>query len=193
MHLDASLAVEHIQPKKPTGTLIESRALDWNNFLLSCTNCNSCKGTRDVDLEKYFWRDRDNTFRALTYAEGGGISPADELSVSDRGKAGNTIRLTGLDKNPRNDARASDRRWFNRREAWSIAVEARKNLEQCNKPEMLQQIKATALSKGYWSIWMTVFQNVPAMLQHFIEAFPGTAGDCFDESKKPVIRQGGRV
>ncbi len=31
---------------------------------------------------------------------------------------------------------------------------------------MLQQIKATALSKGYWSIWMTVFQNVPAMLQH---------------------------
>jgi hypothetical protein len=46
MRLEASLAVEHVLPKKPEGVteIIKSRELDWENFLLACTNCNSTKG-----------------------------------------------------------------------------------------------------------------------------------------------------
>lgn len=53
MHLDSSLAIEHMRPKKPDGTNegILERKLDWNNFLLACTNCNSTKGKKDVVLK----------------------------------------------------------------------------------------------------------------------------------------------
>ena len=45
MQLDASLAVEHVQPKKPPGAAaaLPERELAWGNFLLGCTNCNSIK------------------------------------------------------------------------------------------------------------------------------------------------------
>ena len=60
MHLDASLAVEHIQPK----SLYPNLALEWDNFLLACTNCNSTKGDRDIKLNDYFWPhlDTDSSF-----------------------------------------------------------------------------------------------------------------------------------
>ena len=98
MHLDSSLAVEHVQPKKPDGALteMEDRALDWNNFLLACTNCNSTKGNTDVILEDYFWPDRDNTFHLFRYSEGGVIFPAIHLSDTEKLKANKTILLTGL-------------------------------------------------------------------------------------------------
>jgi hypothetical protein len=40
MHLDAGLAVEHVQPKKPPGAakVDQERLLDWHNFLLACPN-----------------------------------------------------------------------------------------------------------------------------------------------------------
>lgn len=81
MQLDASLAVEHVQPKKPPGstTPIQSRLLDWNNFLLACTNCNSTKGSKDVVLSEYLWPDKNNTFKALVYKKGGLVSVSPTL------------------------------------------------------------------------------------------------------------------
>lgn len=180
MHLDASLAVEHVQPKKPPGAPVINviRELSWDNFLLCCANCNSTKGNTDVALDDYLWPDRHNTFLALIYKQGGLIEAA---QGNDHAQAQRTIELVGLDKTPSDQAQqtdASDRRWNNRREAWDIAVESKKNLKELDRPTMRAQIVLQI--QGYWSIWMTVFKDDPDMLKRIIHHIPGTATTCFD-------------
>jgi 5-methylcytosine-specific restriction endonuclease McrA len=60
----ASLAVEHVIPK----SLRPELETEWNNFLLGCTNCNSVKGDRAVEIQNFIWPDRDNTLLALVYS-----------------------------------------------------------------------------------------------------------------------------
>jgi len=50
-HIAANLAVEHILPKNWHPQL----ELSWDNFLIACTNCNSTKGNKDIDLADYYW------------------------------------------------------------------------------------------------------------------------------------------
>lgn len=47
--LPASLAIEHVQPK----ALVPALRLEWDNFLLGCTNCNSTKSDNPVDLRDF--------------------------------------------------------------------------------------------------------------------------------------------
>ena len=194
MHLDSALAIEHVQPKKPEGATlpIVSRELDWNNFLLACTNCNSTKGNKDVEMDEYFWPDRDNTFRAFHYAEGGVIEPAGFLSDDQKQMAESTIALTGLDKNP-NAQNASDRRWNNRRECWDMANRAKERLKRNDSVDLRDQIAETASAKGFWSVWMTVFENDSDMKKRLINAVPGTAKECWEEDFQPVHRPEGQV
>ncbi len=180
MQLDASLAVEHVQPKKPPGAAaaIPERELDWDNFLLACTNCNSTKGDTDVVLNDYLWPDRDDTFHALRYSEGGVVeSVPGALQVrSDR-----LIKLVGLHVRP-DTLEASDRRWLNRREAWDMAVRAKDRLARCPLDAtqvMRAQIIETAQAKGFWSVWMTVFADDPAMRDLLLQALPGTNTGLF--------------
>jgi uncharacterized protein (TIGR02646 family) len=219
--INSDLAVEHIRPKKPKGAMenISSRELDWNNFLLACKNCNSTKGNKEVVLDDYFWPDRDNTFRALKYSEGGIVSPSDDLDVGLKEKAQATITLTGLDKRPSNDPKASDRRWEHRMETWNIAVDCEADLKESDRrwkhrkeawdlavnceadlkkddiKKIRDRIIVTAKAMGFWSIWTTVFKDHPEMLKGFIKAFPGTSEECFDESEgyKAVNRVGGNI
>ncbi|MGP8321501.1 MAG: HNH endonuclease [Methanosarcinaceae archaeon] len=193
MHLDSALAVEHIKPKKPPGSSenIQERELDWHNFLLACPNCNSTKGNKDVIPDDYLWPDRDNTFLAFTYSEGGIITSFTGMSAELQSKANATLKLTGLDKCSPNDTRASDRRLLNRRDAWSIAIQAKDHIFQDDSDDLRDTI--VTLSSGYWSIWMTVFQDDPDMLQRFIKALAGTATDCFDEVGMPLQRPGGQI
>lgn len=177
MHLDSSLAVEHVQPKKPPGAaaVMPDRALNWHNFLLACTNCNSTKGDTDVVLDDYLWPDRDDTFHALRYSVGGVV---DSAPGSDQAKADELLNLVGLRKTP--DAReASDRRWLNRREAWELAVRARERLARCQSDDMREQIIETAQAKGFWSVWMTVFADDATMCERLLEAYPGTQNRYF--------------
>ncbi|MCG7847693.1 MAG: HNH endonuclease [ANME-2 cluster archaeon] len=195
MHLDSGLAVEHVKPKKPKGAddRIPERELDWHNFLLACSNCNSTKSNKDVILDDYFWPDIDNTFRAFTYSDGGIIMPSSELSAELQSKANATIKLTGLDKHPLNDPKASDRRWINRREIWNIAIRAKERLSRNDYDDFREQIVDTMTGHAYWSIWMTVFRDDSDMLQRFIKALAGTAKDCFDHGGMPIPRLGGQV
>lgn len=177
MHLDASLAVEHVQPKQPRGAsaVLAHRALDWDNFLLACTNCNSTKGDTDVVLADYLWPDRDDTFHALRYSQGGQVSSA---PGPQQAQADKLIELVGLHKMP-DTCEASDRRWLNRREAWELAERARRNLTRCPQDAMKEQIIDTARAKGFWSVWMTVFSDDPDMQARLVAAYPGTRADYF--------------
>jgi len=193
MRLDSSLAVEHVKPKKPPGAAhdLPEREFCWDNFLLACANCNSTKGNTDVILGDYFWPDRDNTFIALSYSEGGLVTPAEELDPTLRTKAQKMITLTGLDKHPLNDPQDSDRRWRNRRETWDIAMESKNDLVDSDTPQMRRQIVRTV--NGYWSVWMTIFKDDPDMISRFIDAFPGTCKECFDANGQPLSRTGGQI
>jgi hypothetical protein len=46
--------------------------------------------------------------------------------------------------------------------------------------ELFETIIEWALSEGFYSVWMTVFDDVPAIRARLISDFPGTATDCFD-------------
>ncbi|MDC5809272.1 HNH endonuclease [Vibrio europaeus] len=197
MQLDSSLAVEHVLPKKPEGAqdIDQERLLDWNNFLLACTNCNSNKGNEDVDLQDYVWPDVHNTFLALQYAEGGIVTASDSITSPLKERIEALIKLVGLDKRPPVEHEASDRRWRKRMTVWDKAVQARERLESCNIPQMREQIVDTATGDGYWSIWMTVFSQDSDMLRRLISAssFKGTDANCFDANGKPIVRIQGDI
>jgi uncharacterized protein (TIGR02646 family) len=197
MKLDSALAVEHVQPKQPEGssTVIKEREVSWDNFLLACPNCNSTKGRLDVVLDDYLWPHKDNTFFALRYSEGGMVSVSDQLSCEMKKKADNTIRLTGLHKNPFNDQQKSDRRSENRRKVWDIACEAKSDLAVNQTVQMRRSIVNVATGHAYWSVWMTVFKDDPDMCKRLINAFPGTCSDCFDEQNaySPIQRSSGQI
>ncbi len=188
MHLDASLAVEHVQPKDLHADL----ALSWSNFLLGCTNCNSTKGKKNPGLSNCLWPDRDNTVIALRYREGGIVDVNPSLNPQQAALAKILIDLVGLDRKA-DDATASDRRWLNRREAWDKAKRALERLGRTDNNDMREQIVETATANGYWSVWMTVFGQDVDMRQRFINAMPGTAKTCFDVNASAIPRALGVV
>jgi len=179
--LTDTIAVEHIEAKSINPEL----ECEWDNFLLACANCNSTKGNKDVTLTKYYWPDVDNTMRAFQYLDDGRIIPHPQLSPTQQIIAKNTLELTGLHRCPAPDA--SDKRWVHRKEIWRVANRAYKNLQNCNTSEMREQIVDTAESRGYFSVWMTVFQNDINMQQRFINAFTGTSHACFDFSSGQCV------
>jgi uncharacterized protein (TIGR02646 family) len=168
--LNASLAVEHVQPKIHHPNL----ALDWHNFLLACTNCNSTKGSQDIVLDEYYWPDIHNTFMAFQYLEGGRVVVHPDLTEEQTDKAKRTIQLVGLDKTP-DKPEASDRRWQNRKQVWEIAQMNLKRLESTtDKSNYTKAIVDMAKGYGFWSIWTTVFRNHSEVLQGLMTEFVGT-------------------
>ena len=188
MKLDASLAVEHVQPK----SIHQGLTLEWSNFLLGCTNCNSIKSDEDPGIGACTWPDKDNTALDYAYSEGGIVKVANGLSADKKALAKETMKLVGLNRKS-DTARASDRRWLNRKEAWDKAERAKSRLELLNHEPMRQQIVETCVAGGYWSVWMTVFADDADMRQRFIDAMPGTAKNCFDEDVQAITRPGGRI
>ncbi|PSW14769.1 HNH endonuclease [Photobacterium sanctipauli] len=197
MQLDASLAVEHVQPKKPKGAnqVIQSRLLDWNNFLLACTNCNSNKGSTDIVLSDYIWPDKNNTFKAIEYQKGGIVRVSPTVISPLKEKVERLINLVGLTKQPSIEKEASDRRWNKRRIVWDKAERAKDRLQKCNNDYMREQIIETAESDGFWSVWMTVFYQDADMLNRLLSAasYKGTSRQSFDQNGSPLIRVAGEI
>ncbi|MDP3877566.1 MAG: HNH endonuclease [Methylobacter sp.] len=186
-------AVEHIQPKSKEPAVEKT----WSNFLLACTYCNSIKGERTVDagnLNDFFWADTDNTFRAFIYEKDRAPQIDTSLNPLKQQVAHNTLELTGLDREPAHPRlTGKDRRWIKRKEAWGKAETAKANLEQQSTELMRNQIIDTATSTGFWSVWMTVFQDYTDMRHRLIDAFQGTCTACFDQDTQPVQRADGKI
>lgn len=194
-HIETHLAVEHIQPKDPN--LLLERT--WNNFLLACVNCNSCKGDRDVVLADYLWPDTDNTLRAYRYRQGI-VEVEPSLDAAVRPLAEALYRLVGLDKDPGNPApdrkpTQADRRWRTRQDIWDVAQLSLGNLQQprADTLQMRNQIALTAAARVGFGIWFAVFRSDGDMLKRLIAAFPGCTGECFDHEGEVLMRPGGRL
>lgn len=186
--LPASLAVEHIQPKNPVPDL----KLEWTNFLLACTNCNSIKGVTLIDADDYIWPDLHNTHLAFKYNSDGTIEINENLSNQQFTKAQNLLNLVGLQKYV-NKATDSDRRWKNRAETFSKATDILQLFISASakgaEDEFLEALSIWAPDSGFFSVWMTVFDNYPKVKKVLIESFRGTASDAFDKNHNSIMRK----
>ena len=192
--IETHLAVEHIKPKSRACKLRN----EWSNFLLACANCNSCKGEKDIELEKFFWPDSDNTFLAFDYLEDGRLSFNPSLTTEEQEIAQATIELFGLDREPGHIDRSKhptsrDRRWSRRREAWNAARRELRRLQGEDTENIRQLIVKLAASGGPFSIWMKVFEKDSDMRKRLIQGFKGTAENCFDSNSKAIPRPGGQI
>ncbi|WP_312824858.1 HNH endonuclease [Epilithonimonas sp.] len=185
--LPSSLAVEHVQPKKPNPTL----ELEWTNFLLGCTNCNSTKGKKPVNLTDYLWPDVHNTHIPFTYTPDGKIDVNPLLPDPLKVKAQNMLDLVGLQSYPDNPT-ASDRRWLNRKDAFVKAnialVLYQSAAAKGASSEFEKALGLWASDNGFFSIWMFVFNAYPNVKEQIILSFTGTAATCFDANLDPVNR-----
>lgn len=194
-YIETHLAVEHIQPKDPN----PQSERTWNNFLLACVNCNSCKGDHNVVVADHLWPDTDNTLRAYRFRQGlVEVEPTLDAAVSPLAIA--LYRLVGLDKDPGNPASdrkptSADRRWRTRQDIWDVAQLSFVNLQQpgADTVQMRDQIALTAAARGGFCIWYTVFRTDRDMLMRLITAFPGSTVECFDQEGDPLQRPGGRL
>ena len=116
-----ALAVEHVSPK----SLDPARKTDWSNFLLSCGNCNSCKGAKPTNNTDFLWPDRDNTLKAFAFLAGGLVEPIKTLDPQIKAKAIALIELVGLDRHPGQPKpkkpKKRDMRYLEREEKWKLA------------------------------------------------------------------------
>lgn len=189
--LPVSLAVEHMSPKAVHPDL----ELDWDNFLLGCTNCNATKSTKDVADDATLWPDRDNTLLSLRYTHGGFVDIADDLDDVVRSRCRVLLDLVGLDRHrapgwPR--PTPTDKRWQQREEIWVAAEQSLRLFEALGQvPAALDLVTKVARGYGFLSVWLTVFDAYPAVKRALVDAFPGTAKDCFDDAGRLVNRPGG--
>ncbi len=184
--IESNLAVEHVQPKDSNPQL----RLDWNNFLLGCTNCNSTKGNTNVILSDYVWPDTDNTYRYFSYDHTGIVNISNTINDQNiESKIKNMLDLVGLQNSPPRHGsadweRASDRRYEHRILAWSDAnhyMNAYNNSSDEIRTIMIPLIITIVIHQGFWSIWMNVFENFPEMQIELISSIPGTNTAYFPE------------
>jgi len=191
--LPTSLAVEHVVPKDLSPEL----ETEWTNFLLGCTNCNSVKGAKPVDVSDFLWPDRDNTFLAFTYVKGGFVSLADNLSETQKVQAQALLDLVGLQRHKApgwGNPAPRDKRWQQRDEVWAAAERSLELLEKLGGvDEAVEQILIAAKGYGFFSIWMTIFNDYPDVKKGLIQRFIGTASTCFDPDGNPLNRLGGNI
>lgn len=193
------LAVEHIEPKKGDYARPELEGR-WTNFLLGCRNCNSTKGTKQIQFDQLFLPDRDNTFAAFEYRPDGTLRPDPNLTEAQMRIALATLRLTGLDvPEPTlpagNALREPWDRVGQRRQVWRIAEISREQLRDNPTDGQRRHTVLTAIGHGFFSVWMAVFHDDPEMRKLLIRGFHdgafyfgfrGTADDCFDRDAEPV-------
>lgn len=195
MRVNNALAVEHKESKHSGGALT-----DWANLLLSCVYCNSRKleKIRKGDLDKWLWPDQHNTFLAFTYENAlPKVNEAYLKTVSEDvlKRARKVMEDLALDYKPEGTEKKKykDKRWQHRFRALSIAESYRdswrKNGESEYEADQLRNIRYTAEQTGFFSIWMMVFKDEPKVKRVLLDAFAGTAKECFDESGMAVRRK----
>lgn len=165
----SSLDVEHIEDK----STYPAKKFLWDNFLLACKNCNSIKGTNEVDFPNIILPHLDNTFSPFEYLESGYIKIKDDITEPLRSRATNLVNLIGLDRYPGHpNYSTKDDRWQERKQVWEISKKyCRKySIGKCD----IETIIDLSKSYGFWSIWMFAFESFPEVQKELILQFKGT-------------------
>ena len=173
-------AVEHIQPKDVT--LHPHLEKEWTNFLLACSNCNSCKGWKDPALDSWLIPDRDNTFTALRYLTDGIVEAVPGPNFARAELTITTLNLNKTLPEVFDEAAvllALDRR-TQRMDAWILAKRWRAKWERRPSEDNEDAITDLAKETGMFSIWLAAFHGVPAIWKRIIASYPGTEESCFD-------------
>lgn len=176
--IPTSLAVEHIRPKFHNPNL----ELSWDNLLLACANCNSTKGSENINIADYALPHVDNTYTFFQYDASAIVKPKHGLSDMDLDKTKNTIDLVGLgEKAPTINSKewkiASDRRFEQRLQSYLDAhrYSSEYSIATNNiRSIMLPLLESIVLSTGFWSIWMDAFSMFPEVTTRFRSIFIGT-------------------
>lgn len=184
----ANLAVEHIEPKSILKN--EHLELEWSNFLLGCTNCNSTKSDKDIVLSDYFWADSnsENVYSVFAYDASGLVKVSHQITDLQKiQRATNTINLVGLNtkppkKNTLEWKEASDRRFEQRIQAFKDAKDYADKYSIASQEVKLAYLdcfKTIVINQGFWSIWMRAFESFPEVQKELILAFAGTRQELF--------------
>ena len=111
-----------------------------------------------------------------------------------QGLKSSTQLLTGLDKKitvalDENGRQVAIDRVSQRMEAWAVAEEAWADVIANPGNEAVRRMAVrTARGYGFFSIWMTVFQDDADMRNRLIDAFEGTRDSgCFDALTTEVV------
>jgi uncharacterized protein (TIGR02646 family) len=188
----------HVEHKKPKNDYPEAQYL-WSNFLLACGNCNSGKGYGKLDLNDYLWPDCDNTFRAFIYDSEGRVLPKTIYSHAINEKIKQTWTMLGLNKHPDQFIQGNqvpsekDRRWLQRKQAWQKAEKRKQDLAVNDTPTRREEIVEMACERGFFSVWLTVFEDDQDLKIRLIKAFAGTSSECFDSKGTPLARECGQL
>ena len=188
----------HVEHKKPKNDYPEEK-YRWNNFLLSCSNCNSGKGHGELNLGDYLWVDSDNTFRAFVYDSEGRILPKTVYDETLNDKIKRTWLMLGLNRHPdkftngHEKPTEKDKRWLRRKQAWQKAEKRKQELAINDTPQRRAEIVEMACERGFWSVWMAVFADDINVRHLLIQEFKGTSQACFDINTQPIHRTGGQL
>jgi hypothetical protein len=139
-------------------------------------------------VEEFLWPDRYNTALAYTYDYG--VPKVHETlleTVDPSGdilnKAQNLFELVKLDNQPKLGEK--DRRARQRNKVFTQARDSLADYLESKNEAMLRQIIRTAVSAGFFSVWMNVFRDEPEVLKALIDAFPGTVKTFYNENGSP--------
>lgn len=183
--------LEHVVSKTKGGEIN-----DWDNFLLGCKYCNSRKNA-NIDLknrDEYLWPHEYNTFMAYTYTNGIPKVNSNKIENDIAEKAENLFKLVKLDNIPY--GKEKDKRFEKRYETMNNAHESRAAWDRYSsmqetaevrelKEGWLEQTINLAKEKGFFSVWMEAFQDIPLIRNRLIDAFAGTNRKCFDSDGNP--------
>lgn len=193
MPLTHSLEVEHVVPKNPRPGNPAGSLLDWSNVLLACGPCNLTKNNKPVPLDSYYLPEENNTHLAFGYqiiTKGGKrdekacVIVAGQNMQVNQIKAENTIKLLGLDST-KTDDRVTDLRWKFRYESYDSAYLWLSEWKAWGKnvsKDFLPLLKDAVKSKGFFSIWYSVFADEPEVKQELLRVFPGTDSYSFEDA-----------
>lgn len=180
VQVGSNIEIEHVQPQ----STYQHLKYKWSNFLLACQTCNgrSNKTNKNVVLGEVHLPHLNNTFKSLEYFEAGVVKVNPVLTGDSKKHAEELRSLVGFDKY------SDDDRIEARRIAWTVASEMLFDYENGNNE--LDKLIETIKNYGFWSIWFTVFKNHDEVRAAMIDAFPGTAKNCFDPENhyEPIDR-----